>query len=191
MNRRTAVKNLAFVAGAALVLPACLQETKTPQEPRASVPLKHVHVSARHEQTLAEVCETILPKTDTPGAKDLGLHLYVLRMLDDCCGVKEQQAFVNGLKQLDKAAQAQHKLAFAACNPQQKLAMLQVLDGQKDSPTDLAHFYRTTKRLAAAGYTKSKYFMTQEVVYELVPSRYNGYFPAKNFNAARKRHGQS
>ena len=189
MNRRTAVRNLALVAGAAAVLPSCLHEAS--QEAQASVPLKHLQVSARQEQLLAEVCETIIPKTDTPGAKDLGLHLYVLRMLDDCCDVKEQQAFLNGMKQLDNATQRQHNLAFAACSPQQKVALLQVLDQQKSSPTDLASFYHTTKRLAAAGYTKSKYFLTQEVVYELVPSRYNGYFPTKNLDLAHKRHGQS
>ncbi|OUJ70203.1 gluconate 2-dehydrogenase subunit 3 family protein [Hymenobacter crusticola] len=189
MNRRTALRNLAFVTGTAVVLPACFHEAV--QEAPASISLRHLPVSASQEALLAEVCETILPKTDTPGAKDLRLHLYVLRMLDDCGKLKDQQAFLNGLKQLDNAAHQQHNLGFAACTPQQKLAMLRGLDQQKGSPTDLAHFYHTTKRLAAAGYTKSKYFMTQEVVYELVPSRYNGYFPTKKLDLARKHHGQS
>jgi hypothetical protein len=42
-----------------------------------------------------------------------------------------------------------------------------------------------------SGYTGSKYFLTQQIVYELVPSRYNGYFPIKDVNLSKSRHGQS
>jgi hypothetical protein len=33
------------------------------------------------------------------------------------------------------------------------------------------------------GYTTSKYFMTKQIVYELVPGRYNAYFPVKKHAA--------
>jgi hypothetical protein len=189
MNRRTAVRNLAFITGAAVVLPSCFHEAQ--KEAKASIPLKHVEVTASQEKLLAEVCETIIPKTDTPGAKELGIPVYVLRMVDDCCEEKDQKAFMAGLKQLDKDAQKQYNQSFAACTPQQKLAMLQAIEQQKDATTDLASFYKTAKRLTVSGYTKSKYFLTKEVVYELVPSRYNGYFPTKNLDLSKKRNGQS
>ncbi|HEX8351225.1 MAG TPA: gluconate 2-dehydrogenase subunit 3 family protein, partial [Hymenobacter sp.] len=163
MNRRTAVKNLAFITGAALVLPSCFQEAA--KEQKASIPLKHVEITASQEKLLAEVCETIIPKTDTPGAKDLAVPAYVLRMLDDCCEEKEQKAFVAGMKDLEKDAKKQHNQSFAACTPQQKLAMLQAIEQQKDATTDLASFYKTARRLTVSGYTKSKYFLTKEVVY--------------------------
>jgi hypothetical protein len=41
------------------------------------------------------------------------------------------------------------------------------------------------------GYMNSKYFMTKEVVYELVPSRYNGHYPVSKVDLANPRHGQS
>ncbi|AWM32589.1 gluconate 2-dehydrogenase subunit 3 family protein [Hymenobacter nivis] len=188
MNRRTALKTFALVAGAAALLPAC---SHPPAELPASVPLRHLAVNARQEKTLAEVCETILPKTDTPGAKDLSVHLYVLKMLDDCSSPDEQRAFQAGLGQLDEAAQQRHAQPFLGCSPAQRLALLQGVEQGKGFPSDLVSFYKTAKRLTVSGYTGSKYFLTQQIVYELVPSRYNGYFPIKDVNLSKSHHGQS
>jgi len=194
MNRRTAVKNLIITAGAVAWLPACM--TATQGQDKASVPLKHLWVSAHQAEVLAEVCETIIPRTATPGARDLGVHLYVLKMLDDCCQSKEQLAFVAGLAELEQATLQQHKLPFLLCSPSQRLSVLQIVDSQllttlQSNPTALLHFYSTAKRLTVAGYTNSKYFMTNQVVYELVPSRYDGYFPTKNVDLSKKHRGQS
>ena len=190
MNRRLAVKNLAWLAGAATLLPSCLSQTQRDQQ--ASVALKHVAVSASQEKLLAEVCETIIPKTDTPGAKDLGLHRYVLKMLDDCTPKKEQDAFVAGLGQLDEASQRQHGQAFGASTPAQRLALLQRIEQQPQRfAAELASFGNTVRQLTIDGYTNSKYFMTKQVVYELVPGRYNGYFPVRKVDLSNPRHGQS
>jgi hypothetical protein len=190
MNRRLAVKNLTLLAGAATLLPACLSQTKTDQP--ASVPLKHLTVSASQEQLLAEVCETLLPRTDTPGANDLGLHRYVLKMLDDCTPEKDQKIFMAGLGQLNEASQRQHGQAFGASTAPQRAALLQRIDEQpKAFAEELVGFYRAARQLTIDGYTGSKFFMTKEVVYELVPGRYNGYFPVSKVNLAIPRHGQS
>ena len=50
---------------------------------------------------------------------------------------------------------------------------------------DLQAFYSTVKGLTVFGYTESKFFMTKEIVYELVPGRYNAYYPVKNLKAAK------
>ena len=154
MNRRIAVKHLALLAGAAAVLPGCLSQPE--REPAARA------LSAAQRQLVAEVCETLLPRTATPGAHDLGLPQYVLKMLNDCTAVKEQQVFVAGLGQLDAAAQRQQGCSFGASTPPQRLALLQRLDQQP------------------AGFSN-----------ELVPSRYNGYYPVSKVDLAIPHHGQS
>ncbi|MEB0249294.1 gluconate 2-dehydrogenase subunit 3 family protein, partial [Mucilaginibacter sp. 5B2] len=45
--------------------------------------------------------------------------------------------------------------------------------------TKLTAFYKMVKDQTVFGYTTSKYFMTKQIVYELVPGRYNAYFPVK------------
>ena len=171
-----------------MVLPGCFSQTK----PEQTASLAPAALTASQRQLVADVCETLLPRTDTPGAKDLGLHLYVLKMLNDCTPPKEQQVFLAGLGQLDAAAQRQQGRSFSASTPAQRAALLQGLDQQPTDAADpLVGFYRIARQLTIDGYTNSKYFMTKEVVYELVPSRYNGFYPVSKVDLANPRHGQS
>lgn len=188
MNRRIAVRHLTIMAGAAALLPGCLSHT---QEEQAAYPLRHVAMSAGQEKLLTEVCETLIPKTTTPGAKDLSLHLYVLKMLDDCTPTKVQQAFVTGLEQFEAVAKQQLGQSFEASSAAQRTAFLQRIDQQpKAFAEEVVAFYRMARQLAIDGYTGSKYFMTKQVVYELIPGRYDGYFPVSKVDLAKPHHGQ-
>ena len=184
MNRRLALKHVALLAGAAAVLPGCLSQAE--REPTSTA------LSASQRQLVAEVCETLLPRTATPGAHDLGLPQYVLKMLADCTPLPEQQIFVAGLGQLDAAAQRQHGRSFGASSVAQRAALLERIDQQPaDFANELVGFYRAARQLTIDGYTNSKYFMTKQVVYELVPGRYNGHYPVSKVDLANPRHGQS
>lgn len=199
MDRRTVIKNLALVIGGAALLPSCLHDSG-----KASIALKKINVSADQEKFLADVAETIIPKTDTPGAKDLNLHLFVLKMVDDCFSKKDQAAFMSGLDKLSKEAESRFGKPFGQCNQTQRESLLNELDhkqaefyktrqvnkGQKKEvpADDMLAFYGITKGETVFGYTYSKYFMTKQIIYELVPGRYNAYFPVKNLKANIK-HG--
>lgn len=190
MERRLAVKHLTWLAGTAALLPGCL--SRTPADEPAAYPLQHVALSAEQQQQLAQVCDTLLPRTNTPGARDLNLHRYVLKMLDDCTPPAEQQAFVAGLGQLDAASRQQVGQPFGGATAPQRLAVLQRLDQEPDRcPAALVSFYRTARQLTIDGYTNSPYFMTKQVLYELVPGRYNGYFPVSKVDLKIPHHGQS
>jgi hypothetical protein len=54
------------------------------------VQLKHLKIDADQENLVNNLAETILPKTDTPGAKDLGINLFVFKMIDDCFDKKHR-----------------------------------------------------------------------------------------------------
>lgn len=197
MNRRTVIKNLALVLGGAALLPSCLQDNG-----KASIVLKKINVSADQEKFLADVAETIIPKTSTPGAKDLSLHLFVLKMVDDCFSKNDQNAFMAGLDKLKAEAETRFGKSFGEASQAQREVLLSELDhkqaanqkaqGEKKQPEadDRLTFYGITKGETIYGYTNSKYFMTKEIVYELVPGRYNPDYPAKNFKATLK-HGLS
>lgn len=189
INRRLAVRHLTILAGAAALLPGCLSHSQ--EEQKAAYPLRHVAMSASQEKLLAEVCETLIPKTSTPGAKELSLNLYVLKMLDDCTPAKDQQTFMAGLGKFDEAAKKQLGQSFEASTAAQRASLLQRIDQQpKAFPEAVVAFYRAARQLAIDGYTGSKYFMTKQVVYELIPGRYDGYFPISKVDLANPHHGQ-
>lgn len=172
MDRRTAVRNLALVIGGALVLPAC--DRKAGQ---ASIALKKVNLDASDEALIAEVAETIIPKTDTPGAKDLNLHQFIMKMVDDCLKKEDQDAFVAGIKDFSADVKKVYNKSFAELPAKQCEEYLTRFEQPDQPKSNLTAFYGTTKWLTVYGYTNSKFFMTKEVVYELVPGRYNGYYP--------------
>ena len=128
---------------------------------------------------MEDLTETIIPKTSTPGAKDLSSHLFVLMMVDDCQSKENQQKFLKGLDQFEALSQKQSGTSFIESTPIQKTALLTAVEGKKDIPEELSTFYGMTKRLTIQHFTSSQYFLTKIQVYEMVPGRYHGCVPVK------------
>ena len=184
MNRRIAIRNMALILGSAVVLPSCLNDKKG----NAVVQLKHLKLDADQENLVTNLAETILPKTDTPGAKDLGINLFVFKMIDDCFTKEKQEEFMTGLKAFDDAVNDKYKKSFNECTVAERTAFVNDIEQrskaakEKDSKDkdEVAAFYGMVKQQTVFGYTTSQYFMTKQIVYELVPGRYNAMFPVKS-----------
>lgn len=163
MNRRLAIKQVLIFAGGLALLPSCLRN-----EGKVSIQLQHLDISAAQEKLLAEIAELIIPKTNTSGAKDLGLHLFVLKMLDDCYDKAEQEQFINGLKAFEGLEGAELKQLLTEANA-----------NKPGLAKEISQFFSIMKSRTIGGYLNSKYVMSNLVIWELVPGRYNGYFPVK------------
>ena len=177
MKRREAIRNLLLVVGGVVVLPSCLH-----QRSGASIALRHLQIGAAEEKLLAELVGTLIPTTDTPGAKDTYTHLFVLRMVDDCFDKEVQGKFIKGLKGVDGLARERFRSSFAESTPDQRESVLAALEKKAAANAeedDSTTFYTTVKKLAIQGYLNSKYVLTEVHKYELVPGRYNGAFPVK------------
>ena len=173
MDRRTAIRNLALVLGGTALLPYC-----TTSDPVAHY--KNFDINLSEQQLITDIAETIIPKTNTPGAKDLNLYSFIAIMLDDCTKKEDQDAFFRGLKEFFNVPIKMFGYSFAECNPGEKEMTLVTFEKKNTYSKDLMSFYGQLKGLTVFGYTQSKYFMTKEIVYELVPGRYNAYYPVKN-----------
>ena len=174
VNRRYAIKQLLFVATGLAILPSCLQNTT-----RTSMTLKELKLDGDMEKTLAELVDTIIPPTSTPGAKEVGAHLFTILMLDDCYKKEEQERWVNGFKAFEELSKKRNGDSFLNSSQTKREGLVASLEANKDDKDDLNYFYRTTKRLTIQAYTSSKYFLTNVNVYELVPGRYKGCVPYK------------
>lgn len=164
INRRTAIRQVMILAGGMALVPSLLKASGGP-----SIALRNLVLSGKEENLMASVAEIIIPKTQTPGARDLNLHLFVMKMVDDCYDEGSQQRFLRGLKVfsgLDAAAL--------------KELVVSVNSGKAVADEDAKYFYRVMKQQTINGYMNSKYVMTNLIVWELVPARYNGYFPVKS-----------
>ncbi len=187
MDRRTVIKNLALAVGGAMLLPSCLKHDGT-----SYIQLKHIELDSSQQGLITDMAETIIPKTTTPGAKELNLPAFVLKMIDDCYSKKDQQAFLAGLKAFQDKVKAKYNSSFSDLSTKDREAVLLDIENsakkpntqgrqpkpQKDLAADpLMTFYWAVKQQTTYGYTTSQYFMTKEIVYELVPGRYIVHYP--------------
>jgi hypothetical protein len=121
MNRRDAVKSVAFLLGGALsattigvFLEGC-QPSKTSSENL---------FSADQEKMLAELADTIIPTTKTPGAKAAGVGPFIALMLKDCYPEDAQKIFVKGLEDLEDRSKDQFKNSFVNLTAAQRAQVL-------------------------------------------------------------------
>ncbi len=171
MKRRYALKQIMLATGVVGLFPACYKSLN-----QSSIKLKNLNISTDDEKTLAEIVDTIIPKTDTPGAKELSVDLFVLKMVDDCYPPEEQKAFVNGLQQLPSLAKKLTGQSFDKSGTSERQNILKRLS-ESDAESDLAKFYKMVRHRTIQGYMNSEHVMSKLVIYEMVPGRYNGYFP--------------
>lgn len=181
VNRRTALGQLLVISAGAALLPSCLQDRS-----KSSILLKNFQIDGQQEKLLAELSETIIPATNTPGAKDISAHLFVLKMLDDCYSSDDRKKFLTGLRQLDEAARTASGKSFVKCTPAERESLIGGIENKTSgtSATELNFCYSLMKRLTILAYSSSPFFLTKVHVYELVPGRYHGCVPAKELKTA-------
>lgn len=136
-------------------------------------------------ELLDEVAETILPETNTPGAKAAGVGPFMAMMVTDCYDEGEQKIFVDGLAKVDESCNDMHGVAFMAATPAQRTSLLEQLDKEQfetmrartDGADSPAHYFRMMKELALLGYFTSEIGYTQAMRYAETPGRFDPCVP--------------
>jgi hypothetical protein len=174
-NRRVAIQQWLLIWAGAALLPSCLNN----EQKAATIPLKAIQITGSDETMLAELAETILPKTDTPGAKELSAHLFALKMVDDCYTKTNQEKYIQGLKAFDAFVEKKTGKSFMENDLAERHAIVAELDQQKSADDPLAFFYQSTKKLTIQAYTTCEYYLTKIRGYKMIPGRFQGCVPLK------------
>jgi hypothetical protein len=176
MNRRAAIRNVVIVSAGVTLLPSCLHDDK------ASFLVKNISITGSQQDMLAELAETILPKTSSfIGAKDLKAHEFILTMVDDCTKPEDQKIFTDGMKLFEETCKKKWNSLFLKCTPQQRNELLKAIEQKQDIPEDVLKFYGTVKRYTVQSFTSSKDYMTAIRKYKMVPGpNFKGCVPAMN-----------
>ena len=169
MERRIAIKSIALSLGSLATLPAWASGWHI--ESISTTRLMP------NEALLAELVENIIPKTQTSGAKELGVHQFIQKVVTDCFDKKAQSNFAQVLSQIDPLSIKAFGKPFAEGDAAQRLSILENLSKSEDKSQQ--EFYRTLRGLTIQGYTSSEYYMTKFTDYEMAPARYLGCVPVK------------
>lgn len=130
-----------------------------------------VSVSAEQQKLLAEAADTIIPTTDTPGAKEAGAEQFIVRVLRDCYVREEQEKFYTGLAKLEEDSRTQYHKGFAELDAAQRKELM-----TKTAKSNKAFFLRL-KELTVTGYFCSEIGASKALEYLPIPGRFEGDVP--------------
>ena len=178
MTRRQAIARVTtLLGGAALVGGAGLLQAAVGAQARE---YQGNGLFSREEVAwLDEVAETLLPETDTPGAKAAGVGAFMAVMVNDVYAPDDQKVFRDGMRNLEDACRAEYGTGFREAAATERLALLERLDREQhaymqtragDAP---AHYFRMMKELALLGYFTSEVGYTQALRYVETPGRFD------------------
>lgn len=199
MNRRDALMRVAAFAGATMTLPA-LADTLEASAARRALTGKPLFFTADQDATVAELADTIIPTTKTPGAKAAKVNEVIDIILKDCYKPDDQQRFLEGLTLTNKLSQDAYGKAFVQLDPTQRIEIVKKLQADdkaqraqmagaktaakvENSQADLqmpdakkryTPFFSILKDLTLTGYFTSEIGCTQALEYVAVPGRYDG-----------------
>lgn len=131
---------------------------------------------------LEQVCEVIIPTTDTPGAIVAGVPVFMRQILDEW-GTESSRAEIAGvLEAVEKLAWSKFGAAFLELAPDRRLEMIKGLDSERLAAKDPA--YAKFKHLVLIGYYQSEIGATRELHYELVPGAWRSCVPLSEIGRA-------
>lgn len=145
-------------------------------------------LNPRQNATVIAITETIIPQTDTPGAKGARVNEFIDVVLADWFDESEKSAFLASLADFDSRCRQTFGMNFADCSPQQQSEFLKIAEDETEFRRrgrriwDLEHveakeFYPAIKQLTLIGYYTSEVGFEQELHGEIIPSRHAGCAP--------------
>lgn len=146
------------------------------------------YLTKAQQSTLAMLTETIIPRTDTPGAIDAGVPRFVELMVFEWLNDAERAIFLKGLDDLMASMQANYQQPFERLGQKERTKVLGELEAAASDSTwyDLgsaalrdfisdAPFICQLKELTIWGFFTSEVGSTQVLRYDAMPMEFDGH----------------
>jgi len=135
---------------------------------------------------LDDVAETILPRSDTPGARDAAVGQFIARYSAACYPPEHIALLKFGISDIDARMQALQSKEFRQAGGEAKISLLVSIDRQAKEHARLVdanpdghapHYFTLMKQLTLFGFFTSEPGATRVARYRPVPGRYKGCIP--------------
>lgn len=183
IKRREALRRTAWIMGGTLGIGtiAGILDGCAPAPELTWVPSFFTEDQAR---LVMEISETILPETDTPGAKLLGVPAFIEKMVGTVYDQKTRDAFMEGLGVFDAGCKDATGDGFLSLDAAGRNMYLNTLNDQIKSKRfergDYSRpFFWRIKELTIVGYYTTEYGATKALQYVPIPVEYKGCIPLK------------
>lgn len=170
MNRRDALKSVVLMMGGTMIGATAILTGCSPERQ-----LKDLNFTPEDLAFLDEIGETIIPTTDTPGAKATKIGEFMQMMIKDCYDADQQKAFIDGLNALSTDFKAEKGVDFMEATSEDRLAFLNGMQekfkssGEERQPIVI----NMLRDLTVLGYFTSEIGATQALRFVEVPGRFD------------------
>jgi hypothetical protein len=202
MDRREAVKSVAFLIGGALSATTIATLFDSCNEPGK---LAGELFTADQQKLITELADIIIPTTaKSPGAKAANVGPFITMMIKDCYPEDAQKAFVKGLEDLEANAKKEFGKSFLEISIKEREQIVTKLrevtiEAQKaentkndeaaklgkgpkqanplsikENPKTTPQFFAIARDLTMLGFFTSEVGATQAYEYLAIPGRYDG-----------------
>jgi hypothetical protein len=188
MNRRDALSRVAMILGGTVVGANVILEGCRPADEKVGV--EGTDFTSDDIAYLDEIAETIIPTTDTPGAKAAKVGAFITVMVKDCYTEDDQKIFREGMNKVNDASEKKFDKSFIELSADQRHQLLVAIDDEQKKYTkdkkakDPNHYFRLMKELTLLGYFTSEIGATQALRYVESPGKYEGCIPYKKGDKA-------
>ncbi len=120
---------------------------------------------------LGALVDTIIPRTDTPGAVDAGVPAFLARMLATWVGDEERSMFLQGLRTFSVRCLEKYGMPYAGLSAENQRIALGV---EAEAACDQPHsFYRRLRYWTVIGYFTSEVGVRAHFDYQPMPAHFN------------------
>lgn len=209
MNRRNALKNISIGMGLSISAGSLMTLVSSCRTEVEESPLKDWTGKYFTERDLIELLEkmteSILPATESPGAKQVGVLKYADMMVAEVYAPKEQDRFKKGMTEFIAKVEAEEDTPYAKLNVEQITGFLNKYIGatanketyeaamemieSEDLPATeqqgMYYFYsflNAMKSMTISGFFGDELIATEHLVYNPIPGPYEGVTEYKGGN---------
>jgi len=194
MDRRELLYRASMLLGGAITASAAsgILAGCTTTSPDTIGDVKTGFLTPAETATVSALADQIIPRTDTPGATDVGVPAFIDRMLAGFYTDKERDIVRAGLASVDADANRLRGKPFAQLTSDEQVALMKQYDQAQydytraNATTQNAppHYFRLIKELTIIGFCTSEPGAKQLMRYEQTPGPYRGDVPVSEIGKA-------
>ncbi|MDW3190898.1 MAG: gluconate 2-dehydrogenase subunit 3 family protein [Cytophagales bacterium] len=190
MNRRKAIQKTASLAGATALTPTLLSLLQSCQS-NPTMDWTPAILNKDQARLVSALVDTLLPKTDTPGALELKVDQFIDLVIVNIFDEDGQQGMLTQLDAFNAKCQQEKDDLFADLSAEDRAEVLR--KEERESPKyngkiwgtavgeqEPVGFYRSFKSLALWGYFSSEAIGKEVLSYDPIPGMYQGCIPLED-----------
>ena len=169
ISRREAIRRAALLAGVVLS-PNWLALVD-----RARPFAQTVNLTPAQVTIAGAIADRIIPRTDTPGAADVGVPAFIDLLYGEFMTEAERKMLTDGFDQVEAAAKSTAGASFLTLTADRQDAVLQAIARGEESREQ--GFFRLIRSATVLGYFTSEQVGRNVLHYDPVPGRYDACIP--------------